>query len=345
MGESSQEKGLSYVPHHPYNTPLANNLSSNPIVSDIPLIDISGLFTSTHLSQRGLVVRRIMDACRRYGFFQIINHGIEQSTMDEAISMGTKFFELPNHEKEKLMSSNVHKPVRYCTSIMAEIDKVRFWRVFLKHYAHPLQEWLGLWPNNPPEYSEKMGKYAVEVRNVVMKITGAITEGLGLGPIYMRDQMEQGMQIMIINGYPPCPNPSLALGLPPHTDYSSLTIVLQSEPGLEIFDRDDNIWKLVPNVKGALQVNVGDQIEVLSNGSYKGVIHRAIVNDKQTRVSVTSLHSLALEEKMVPARELVDEEHPIGYKESSLNDFLNFLSKIDINKGNNAFIDTLKISE
>lgn len=47
---------------------------------------------------------------------------------------------------------------------------------------------------------------------------------------------------------------------------------------------------------------------------------------------------------METAKELVDEQHPKGYKESSFMDFLNFLSKSDIAEGKN-FMNTLKIEK
>ncbi|KAA8533918.1 hypothetical protein F0562_031435 [Nyssa sinensis] len=243
----------------------------------------------------------------------------------------------------KLMSNDVHKPVRYGTSLKDSLDKVQFWRVFLKHYAHPLKDWVDLWPNNPTDYKEKMGKYAVEVRKLAMEIMEAITESLGIGPKYISNKMEEGMQVMAVNCYPPCPQPSLALGLPPHSDYSCLTIVLQSSLGLEIMDtKDDGSWRLVPEQKGSLQVHVSDHLEVLSNGIYRSVVHRVALNAEKTRISIASLHSLGMDEKMETAKELVNDQHPKGYKESSFRDFLNFLTKHDVAEGK-SFINTLKI--
>lgn len=193
-------------------------------------------------------------------------------------------------------------------------------------------------------FREKMGQYTKEVRKVSLEVMEAITESLGLSPTYLSSKMAEGVQVVTVNCYPPCPQPEVALGLPPHTDYSCITTVLQSSQGLEIMDTADGTWKLVPKIDGALQVHVGDHVEVLSNGLYKGVVHRATVNSESTRISITSLHSLAMDEKMKPAEELVDEQNPKKYKESSFNDFLKFLSSNDLAEGKN-FIGTLKIQE
>lgn len=83
---------------------------------------------------------------------QIINHGIDQALMDKALGAADDFFHLPTNEKMKFMSSDVHKPVRYGTSIKDGVDKIQYWRVFLKHYANPLNDWILSWPENPPNY-------------------------------------------------------------------------------------------------------------------------------------------------------------------------------------------------
>lgn len=102
-----------------------------------------------------------------------------------------------------------------------------------------------------------MGKYSTEVRKLALEVIGAITESLGIGPSYLSQKMDEGMQGMTVNCYPPCPQPDTARGLPPHSDYSCLAIVLQSS--------EDGSWRKVPNIHGALQVHVGDHLEVPSN--------------------------------------------------------------------------------
>ncbi|CAK9135100.1 unnamed protein product, partial [Ilex paraguariensis] len=188
----------------------------------------------------------------------------------------------------------------------------------------------------------KMGEYTVEVKKLAMEIMGAITEGLGIGPTYLSGKLDEGMQVMTVNCYPPCADPGIALGLPPHSDYTCLTILLQNSSGLEIMDNEVGAWRAVPDLHSVLQVHVGDHLEVLSNGLYKSVVHRVTLKRDKTRISIASLHSMGMDEKMETAKELVDEHHLKGYKESSFRDFLNFLSKNDIAEGR-SFIQTLRI--
>lgn len=187
-----------------------------------------------------------------------------------------------------------------------------------------------------------MGEYVEASQRLSQKIMGLITESLGLGPTYLTTKLDQGMQVVAVNCYPPCPQPGHALGLPPHSDYSCLTSLLQDSPGLQILDSSDNSWRLVAVIDGALQIHVGDQLEVLSNGRYKSVLHRVTLNSEKRRISIAGIHSLAMDVKMAAVEEMVDAENPSGYRETCFRDFLDFISKNDIGEGHN-FMDTIKI--
>lgn len=188
-----------------------------------------------------------------------------------------------------------------------------------------------------------MGRYCEEVKKLSIEVMMALIESLEIDPSNLTKKIDDGIQVMAVNCYPPCPEPEIALGLPPHSDYSCLTILHQSCPGLEIVDLEDGKWKMVPYIPGALQVHVGDHFEVLSNGLYKSVVHRATLSKDKTRISITGLFSLRMDDKMETAKELVDDQHPKRYRESSFRDFLNFLASNDIAEGKN-FIDMLKIN-
>ncbi|KAJ9545722.1 hypothetical protein OSB04_025429 [Centaurea solstitialis] len=362
IGETPQETGFSHVPKC-YDISPSDRPSLNPDIANVVVIDLAGLNDPT---QRPMIAKNIGNACRDTGFFQIINHGIPQKVLDEALGTAFEFFDLPKAEKARYMSNDVHKPVRYGTSIKDGLDKIQFWRVFLKLYAHPLDQWIQQWPDNPSDYRQclfcltftmfkcltylvscdaekKMGDYAVKTRHLAIELMGLITESLGIGPKYIETKMEDGMQVLAVNCYPKCPEPNMTLGLPPHSDYSCITIVLHSSCGLEIMDTSDDTWKMVPELHGALQVHIGDHLEVLSNGLYKSMVHRVTLINQTTRISIASLHSLEMDEKMATAEELIDDEHPKKYKESSFKDFLDFLTKNDITEGK-SFIESLKIN-
>uniref|UniRef100_A0AAU7NIR9 Flavonol synthase n=1 Tax=Saraca asoca TaxID=1073321 RepID=A0AAU7NIR9_9FABA len=328
---------VSSIPQRYVLPPLKRPNPNAEIFNTLPIIDFSSLHDE---SLRFQTINDIRIACKEIGLFQIINHGIPQSIMNGALEVAAEFFNLPKEEKMRLFSDDVHKPVRYGTSVNHVRDEVYCWRDFIKHYSHPLSDWIHMWPSNPSRYKEKMGNYSMAVEELQRKLMEVIFNSLGINPNYLQKQIKKSLQTLAVNCYPACPEPELTFGIPPHSDFGSLTILLQNRPGLRIKDQNNN-WVQIPCVEGALIVQVGDQMEVLSNGHYKGVLHMATVNAEMKRISIASLHSFPIENRIGPAEELVDEEHPKAYKEFSFKEFLDFVSNNDVSKG--RFIDTLKI--
>jgi isopenicillin N synthase-like dioxygenase len=187
-----------------------------------------------------------------------------------------------------------------------------------------------------------MGNYAKAVQVLQKQLMEVVLESLGLNPNYLQDEVESGSQVLAVNFYPACPEPELTLGMPPHSYFGSLTILLQTCPGLQVMDHRNNNRLSVPLVEDALIVQFGDQMEVMSNGQCKSVVHRVTVSSEKKRFSIASLHSLGcLEKKMGPAEKIVDQEHPASYEEFSFKDFMDYFSNNDIMTGP-RFIDTLK---
>lgn len=112
-----------------------------------------------------------------FDIHKIINHGICQSLLDGALSSAFQFFDLPIEERLKLKSTDVFKPVRYATSLKDGLEKVQFWRIFLKHYAHPLKDWVESWPKNPANYRYFHSNSSLNYTSYTLVITqvGAIS--------------------------------------------------------------------------------------------------------------------------------------------------------------------------
>lgn len=176
-----------------------------------------------------------------------------------------------------------------------------------------------------------------------MRIMSAVVESLGLlcnKYIVENGFRDEGSQVMVLNYYPACPEPELTLGIPPHTDYGCITILSQdSVGGFQL--RHDDQWKAVRPLPNSFIVNIGDHIEILSNGIYKSVVHRAVVNSEKSRISVAALMSLPLEAKIGPARELIDEHRPALYRETDFAEFMSLLTSKEYKE--RAFLDSITV--
>lgn len=75
------------------------------------------------------------------------------------------------------------------------------------------------------------------------------------------NEFEKGSQLMVMNCYPQCPEPELTLGMPPHSDYGFLTLLLQDQvEGLQIHYQQK--WVTVQPLPNSFVVNIGDHLEV-----------------------------------------------------------------------------------
>ncbi|KAG1361338.1 protein DMR6-LIKE OXYGENASE 2-like [Cocos nucifera] len=303
----------------------------------LPVIDLARL----HTSDRSQVLNSLAKACEEFGFFQVVNHNIPCNATRRMTDVGRRFFELPLEERAKYMSTDVRSPVRHGTSFNQTTDGVFSWRDFLKLSCHPMESVLPYWPSSPMDLREEATSYAMQTKSLFLVLMGAILESLGVDTSILRD-FDNGSHLMVVNCYPICPEPNLTLGMPPHSDYGFLTILLQDDvEGLQV--QCGGEWVTVEPVPNSLVINIGDHLEIFSNGRYKSVLHRVLVNSSKSRISVASLHSLPPERMVSPSSELVNEENPRMYKDTNFADFLDYMSSFETKHKN--FLETRKLTQ
>ncbi|GAB4826100.1 Protein DOWNY MILDEW RESISTANCE 6 [Ancistrocladus abbreviatus] len=257
------------------------NLAQISDCENVPVVDLG-------CDDKAQINQQIGDACRNYGFFQVVNHGVSKEAVEEMLRVAEDFFKLPVEEKLKLYSDDPSKTIRLSTSFNVKKEEVHNWRDYLRLHCWPLEQYVPEWPSNPPAFKDVVSNYAKEVRKLGMKIQEAISESLGLEKDYIKNVLGDQGQHMAINYYPPCPQPDLTYGLPGHTDPNALTILLQDLHvcGLQVLK--DGRWVAVKPLPDAFVINIGDQLQALSNGICKSVWHRAVVNADKPRLSVAS---------------------------------------------------------
>lgn len=314
----------------------------------LPIIDFAGLLGPN----RPRVLHSLSHACEHYGFFQLVNHGIPEDVLRSMMDVSKRFFDLPYEERARYMTTDVQAPVRYGTSYSPTRDTVFCWRDFLKLLCHPLPDFLPHWPPSPVDLRKVAATYAERTRSLFLTLMEAILESLGLGILGAEKQDEteeedmlkgfqDGSQMIVANYYPTCPEPDLTLGIPPHSDYGFLTLLLQDDvEGLQIQHQAQ--WVTVRPVPNTFVVNLGDHLEIFSNGKYKSVLHRALVNAAKSRISVVSLHSLPFSYTVRPSSKLVNETNRKLYKDTNFGDFLEYLSTRELKRKD--FLESRKLS-
>ncbi|XAR61115.1 Hyoscyamine (6S)-dioxygenase [Bertholletia excelsa] len=263
-----------------------------------------------------------MKASQEYGFFQLTNHGVPEELMQDVLKIGKEFIDLSS--EEKLESVQISGDYRLKSSIDYNNEKVHYWRDNFRHPCHPLDEHLQRWPKKPARYRDVVGPFSVDVRRIGMKLLDLIGEGLGLEPGYFEGGLSQG-QLMSINHYPPCPDPTLVLGLPKHGDPYLLTLLNQGEVvGLQVLK--DETWLTVEPIRNSFIININHMLQVISNGLLKSAEHRVVTNSSVARTTVVSFIHPAKDSSIEPAKSLLNERNLPLYKAFTFEDFIKHYS-------------------
>ncbi|XP_027939109.1 protein DMR6-LIKE OXYGENASE 1-like [Vigna unguiculata] len=332
--ESSSMKSVpsNYVCH---KTPEDNLL--NYETESIPTIDFLQL-TSSNPIERSKAIQQLGDACRDWGFFMLMNHGVPETLSEKMVRVGEKFFDLSKEEKMEFAGEKILDPIRYGTSFNLMVDKALFWRDYLKCLVHPHLNA----PSKPPGLREAFEEYSRKGKEVVKELLKGISLSLGLEENYIHKRMnvELGCQVLVINYYPPCPKPELVMGLPAHTDHGLLTLLQQNHlGGLQIQHKGK--WIPINPIPNSFLINTGDHMEILTNGKYKSIIHRAVVNTKGTRISVGTAHGPNLDTVVGPAPELVGDDNPALYRAITYREYILLQQNNELDK--NTCLERIRI--
>jgi isopenicillin N synthase-like dioxygenase len=154
------------------------------------------------------------------------------------------------------------------------------------------------------EVSEEYGRSVVRLCELLMRV---LSVSLGLEEAHLQRAFGGAGcgATLRANYYPRCPQPDLTLGLSAHSDPGVLTVLLADEHvrGLQV-RRGAGEWVTVQPVRDAFIVNVGDQVQILSNSLYKSVEHRVIVNAREERISLALFYNPKGDVPISPAPEL-----------------------------------------
>lgn len=123
---------------------------------------------------------------------------------------------------------------------------------------------------------------------LIKRLLGVLLKRLNVKSIDdKKESMLMGGKSMNLNHYPCCPNPELVVGVGRHSDISILTVLLQDENGgLYVRGTKHDSWIHLSPVEGALIINIGDAMQIISNDMYKSIEHQALTNKNQNRVSI-----------------------------------------------------------
>ncbi|KHN36942.1 Protein SRG1 [Glycine soja] len=308
---------------------------------EIPVIDMHRLLSVESGSSE---LDKLHLACKEWGFFQtleLVNHGVNSSLVEKVRLETQDFFNLPMSEKKKFWQTPQHMEGFGQAFVVSEDQKLDWADLYYmttlpKHSRMP-----HLFPQLPLPFRDTLEAYSQEIKDLAIVIIGLMGKALKIQEREIRELFEDGIQLMRMNYYPPCPEPEKVIGLTPHSDGIGLAILLQLNEveGLQI--RKDGLWVPVKPLINAFIVNVGDILEIITNGIYRSIEHRATVNGEKERLSFATFYSPSSDGVVGPAPSLITEQTPPRFKSIGVKDYFKglFSRKLD----GKAYIEVMRI--
>jgi isopenicillin N synthase-like dioxygenase len=282
--------------------------------SPLPILDIGGFRADPDSAAGRAFVDELRVTFHEIGAAYLVGHGVADGLDEQVFDVANAFFALP--EEQRLEIENVKSPqFRGYTRLGGELTNGR---QDLREQIDVSRElpapeigpddpaWLrlrgpNLWPAQPPEFRAVITRWLEELEVVGTALIRAVALALGQ-PIDHFDAAVSPPEILskIIRYPPPSADFRTDQGVGAHTDGGFLTFVHQDAVGgLEAEVRGE--WVRVPARPGAFVINIGEMLQLVSQGYFRATPHRVVSPPAGVpRVSIAYFFNPKFEAKVEP---------------------------------------------
>ena len=266
----------------------------------LPIIDMSDLW-SDDVAKKKRVGDEIREACLDKGFFYLRGHGVSPDVRAEALDVIREFFSLPLEEKLKVdkAQSNCNRGYEKLRGqtlepgAPADIKEGYYIGLDLpkddpRVASGKFNHGPNIWPENLPRFREKLENYYREMLGVARTLMRGLALSLRLDEnhfdTFSRDEVAT-LRLLHYPEQPPNSKPG-EKGAGAHTDFGTLTLLLQDDSGgLQVRDENEG-WIDAPPIEDTYVVNLGDMIARWTNDTYRSTLHRVINRSGHDRYSI-----------------------------------------------------------
>jgi isopenicillin N synthase-like dioxygenase len=167
------------------------------------------------------------------------------------------------------------------------------------------------WPSEVANFQDRVYAYYRAVTQLGRRLLSGFLLALGLPEDHFDSVLQKPPSQLRLIHYPFQPSALDAPGIGAHTDYECFTILHATSPGLEVLNARDQ-WLDAPPLPGAFVINIGDLLEVLSNGHWVSTAHR-VRKVAEERYSAPLFFNLDYDAEIAPAPHLVSSDGEARY--------------------------------
>ena len=265
------------------------------MTKSLPIIDISELVKNGPSAQKA--ADAIGEACRDFGFFYIINHGVNATLENKLESLSRRFFELDPQTKMQIAMEKGGKAWRGYFPVGGELtsgepdlkEGIYFGEELIS--THPAVKagiplhGSNLFPSGIPDFRRTVLDYMDAMTELSHAVMRGVSLSLGLDANYFYDHFTKDPLILFrIFNYPHSTK-ATGWGVGEHTDYGVLTILKQDDSGgLEVKSKSD--WIKAPPIPRSFICNIGDMLDRMTGGHYVSTPHRVKNTSGKARLSL-----------------------------------------------------------
>lgn len=300
----------------------------------IPIVDVRALVDGTN--DRRDLAAQIGEACREWGFFYIVGHGVNQQLQDRLHDVSRQFFAQDLESKLAIRMSRGGRAWRGYFPVGGELTSGKpdckeglYFGAELAQ-EHPLVKagtplhGPNLFPPGIPQFREIVLGYMAAMTQLGHALMRGISLSLGLDESFFNNRYTADPLILFrIFNYPPVRTATTTesgLGVGEHTDYGLLTILLQDTAGgLQVKRKSE--WVDVPPVQNSFVCNVGDMLDRLTAGAYLSAPHRVQISREKDRLSFAFFFDPNFNAEVKPIRTETRDNRHERWDHASVHEF------------------------
>lgn len=296
----------------------------------VPVIDISAIARNAAGQAAQRAVNEIACACRDWGFFQVVNHGVADDLIHQVWHHARTFFASPAAVKQRILRTKDNPWGYYDNELTKnQRDKKEVFD-YTTDGTDPIYGAENRWPDFGAPFRDTMRSYLGACTKLSLQLLEAFCVGLDLPADFMRGDFTDSHTGFVRLNYYPVADPlgdsnggtlrAADMGVHHHTDAGALTVLLQDDVGgLQVYR--DGYWHDIASVPGAFVVNTGDMMQVWSNDRYQAAIHRVLAMMDRDRYSIPFFFNPAATTDVSPLPSVVSNERPPRYSTINWSEF------------------------